>query len=131
MALKVSFAIFFCSLSVAFSQPVPELPNGAISGPSIGTNGVNQALARKIASLFDGLPPLTRHYADFKETEEGERIRQDQNYENLLREKVQDKWFAALVGTAPEEVFVIKGRFDTWSGFIDFLQQKAALVEVW
>ena len=45
----------------------------------------------------------------------------------LVREKAEDKWFAALV----DDALSIQGRFATWNDFLAFLRTQNALVDVW
>jgi len=59
------------------------------------------------------------------------RYRERRNYLQLLREKLSDKWFAALVSTDPESAYEIMGRFESWKGLLDFALAREALVELW
>ena len=51
--------------------------------------------------------------------------------ENFVREKISGQWFAALVAVTNTDAFAVQGRFETWSGLVEFLQGQNALVEVW
>src|SRR5205823_11461961 len=49
----------------------------------------------------------------------------------MVREKLEGRWFAALVEASGEAPFAIQGRFDTWRGLLEFLAERNALVDVW
>src|SRR5437879_6221269 len=95
------------------------------------TNAWSPAVAEKVADIFQQLPSPTLHYASVPEVEANRRFKAETAYEKFLREKVQERWFAALVGTESEELFSIHARFETWRGLVEFLGEQNALVEVW
>jgi hypothetical protein len=53
--------------------------------------------------------------------------KQRQFFQELQRERFEEKWLAALVS----EESRIEGRFQTWKGLADYLADHGALVEVW
>lgn len=81
--------------------------------------------------LLSQLPPPIQHFADLSEADASARLRRERNYEQVLREKLADRWFAALLSTAAANPYAIEGRFETWRGFLEFLAARDALVEVW
>ncbi len=54
-----------------------------------------------------------------------------EDYEKFAREKFAGQWFAALVPHSTPPSFHIIQRFDSWSRFMDFLQEHDAIVDVW
>ena len=91
----------------------------------------NAELERKFADLFNQLPPLQRHFDGLTEADSAAQRQRQSGYEALLREKLQDKWFAALVSEKSADAFAIQSRFETWKGLVEFLAHREALVEVW
>src|SRR4030095_6587720 len=87
-------------------------------------------LEEKLSSMCARLPPPTRHYVDATEADLVARIQQERNYRELVRQKLQDHWFAALVAMEPGERFAIRDRFETWNELLDFIQLHEAIVEV-
>ena len=77
------------------------------------------------------LPPPALRYDGLSETDAAERLARARNYENFVREKISGQWFAALVAVTNTDAFAVQGRFETWSGLVEFLQGQNALVEVW
>ena len=54
-----------------------------------------------------------------------------EQYDALVREKLSGSWFAALVPNLTPASYAIVQRFNSWNGFMDFLQEQDALVELW
>ncbi|HEY2952327.1 MAG TPA: hypothetical protein VGK40_07085, partial [Verrucomicrobiae bacterium] len=113
---------FWPSLALFVGLAAPTLPAQPAPSP---------ALAEKFAGMFTQLPPPTLHYDGLSEAEAAERLARARHYEAFVREKISGQWFAALVAVTNTEAFTIKGRFETWNGLVEFLQQQNALVEVW
>jgi hypothetical protein len=88
-------------------------------------------LATRAASWFESMPPLTRHYPELNQTAVAARTARDIGHAAMLREKLENRWFAALVAMSGAEPFSIHGRFETWRGLVEFLAGQDALVEVW
>jgi hypothetical protein len=88
-------------------------------------------LSIRAAALFQSLPPLARHYPELSQTAVAVRTAHDAGHAAMLREKLEDRWFAALVAMSGAEPFSIHGRFETWRGLVEFLAGQDALVEVW
>src|SRR5262245_58062608 len=91
----------------------------------------NQALENRVASVISQLPPLTNHLEGLTAQAVSYKKQAKLNYEQLIREKVDDEWFAALISTSASDAQAIKGRFKTWKGFADFIVERDALVELW
>src|SRR5881394_1160950 len=101
-------------------------------GPSaILTNVWDRELSAQVAEVFRTLPAPERHYPGLSRPEVDRILRQDVNYSQLVREKLDGRWFAALVEVSGDAPFAIKGRFDTWRGLVEFLTERNALVDVW
>jgi hypothetical protein len=92
---------------------------------------MNADLAIRAAALFESVPPITRHYTDLNQTAVAARTARDIGHAAMLREKLEGRWFAALVTVSGAEPFSIHGRFETWRGLVEFLVGQDALVEVW
>ncbi|MGA2864839.1 MAG: hypothetical protein ABSF95_10165 [Verrucomicrobiota bacterium] len=101
----------------------------AASGPL--TNVWNPDVAAKASALFQALPAPAIHYAGLAEAEVRQRLRSEAAYQQLMREKLAGKWFAALVATEGAEPGSIQADFKTWRGLVEFLAEQNALVEVW
>src|SRR5260370_15262319 len=86
------------------------------------TNVWNRALAEKTSQIFHQLPPAAKHYAGLSEGEAIRLLESDVNYQKLIEEKVERKWFAALVTWEDPEPYSIVARFDTWH---DMLESRA------
>src|SRR6185436_5451207 len=56
---------------------------------------------------------------------------QEGDYANFVKEKLSGKWFAALLPDSPRSSYQILRRFESWSRFMDFLQEHDAIVDVW
>src|SRR5207302_3436623 len=88
-------------------------------------------LAAQVTQVFQQLSPPVKHYADLSRAESERLLLQDANYAQVVREKLEGQWFAALVGAPEDAPFAIQGRFNTWRGLVEFLADRNALVEVW
>ena len=95
------------------------------------SNSQPNKLEGEVLDVLNRLGPPAKHYDGIHESEAQDRLKEDRNYRELLREKVLGKWFAALLFTKPGESFSIAGRFETWKGLLDFILERDALVEVW
>ncbi len=95
------------------------------------TNVWNRALAEKTSQIFHQLPPAAKHYAGLSEGEAIRLLESDVNYQKLIEEKVERKWFAALVTWEDPEPYSIVARFDTWHDMVESLAEKGAVVDVW
>jgi hypothetical protein len=95
------------------------------------TNFWDRELAARVTEVFDRLPPPAMHYASLSRDNAERVLRQDAKYSQTVREKLEGRWFAALVGTSDDESVAIQGRFDSWRGLVEFLAERNALVEVW
>ncbi|MBI3416899.1 MAG: hypothetical protein HY043_16535, partial [Verrucomicrobia bacterium] len=95
-----------------------------------GTNPPNAQLAKKFADAFAQLPPTVRHYEGVTEAEVADRLGGEKNFQNIIREKVAQRWFAALVAIQPGRRFQITERFATLKELLDFVQQRQAIVDV-
>lgn len=85
----------------------------------------------KFADLLRQLPPIAERFDDQAEAELALRLKQEQDYREFLGEKVQDKWFAALVAHTDDGGYSIVARFESWKGLLEFFVEQDALVEVW
>jgi hypothetical protein len=120
-----------CSLALAAS---PLMTAGREAGPTESgplTNVWNRDVAAKASALFQALPAPAIHYAGLPEAEARQRLRAEAAYQQLMREKLEGQWFAALVATEGAEPGSIQFRFKTWRGLVEFLAEQNALVEVW
>jgi hypothetical protein len=124
-----SFLAVSLVLTAALSYLAPAEPDRL--APGSPTEPEDRELAVQAAQVFQQLPAPVRHYADIDPVEVDWGLRQDANYEQLVREKVEGRWFAALVEMAEAEPLAIRGRFGTWRGLVEFLAERNALVEVW
>src|SRR5213594_1937743 len=98
---------------------------------SLLTNVWDRELSAQVAEVFQALPPPGKQYAGLSQAEVDRFLRQDVNYAQIVREKIDGRWFAALVETSGATPFAIQGRFDTWRGLVEFLAERNALVDVW
>jgi hypothetical protein len=117
-----------CSLALAGS---PLMTAGRGAGPTESgrlTNVWNSEVAAKASALFQALPAPAIHYAGLSEAEARQRLRSEAAYQQLIREKLEGKWFAALVAA---ERGSIQLRFENWRRLVEFLAEQNALVEVW
>src|SRR5205814_9665528 len=95
------------------------------------TNRWDRELSAQMARAFQNLPPVAAHYPTLTPDEAERRLRQDSNYTQIVREKLEGHWFGALVETSGKAPFAIAARFETWRGLMDFLVQQNALVDIW
>src|SRR6185369_463294 len=114
--LATIFSILLFALSPGLAQP---------------NDPPNREMAAKAADIFSQLPAPIMHFDGLTESQVKDRFQRDVNYQILLREKIADQWFAALVKTKAPETFAIVRRFDTWKSLMDFIHDQDALVEVW
>jgi hypothetical protein len=101
------------------------------AAPAPGAPAANPAWQVKAQEILGQLPPPIKHFADLPEADARARLSQERNSELVLRAKLADRWFAALLSTASDNLYAIERSFDSWRDFIEFLVQKDALVEVW
>jgi len=88
-------------------------------------------LEAKILQLWNQLPAPQTHFEGLTEPQAAQRLVRQRNYQELLREKVQEKWFAALVSEEALDALAIKGRFATLKSLFEFIRDQEALAEVW
>ncbi len=88
-------------------------------------------MAAQAAALFQQLPATVFHYEDLPEAEAARLLRAGAAYQRLIGEKLEGKWFAALVAADDSESYAIRARFETWRELLEFLAEENALVEVW
>ena len=98
---------------------------------SLLTNVWDRELSAQVAEVFQALPAPGKQYPGLSQAEVDRFLRQDVNYAQIVREKIDGRWFAALVETSGPTPFAIQGRFDTWRGLVEFLAERNALVDVW
>ena len=98
---------------------------------AILTNVWDRELAAQVAGVFQALPAPVKEYPSLSPAEVSRFLRQDVNYAQMVREKLDARWFAALVETDGEVPFAIHRRFDTWRELVEFLAERNALVDVW
>jgi hypothetical protein len=95
------------------------------------TNVWNLELAERAAQIFRQLPAPAIHYADLSESDANLRLESDVNYQKFALEKLERRWFAALVSNEREALYSIEMRFATWRELVEFLAEKKAIVDVW
>src|SRR5258705_10459205 len=78
--------------------------------------------------LLRQLPPLQRHAVG---TDALVQAGNSKPYEEFAKEKFSGRWFAALLPHSDPPSFSILQRFESWSDFMDFLQERDAIVDVW
>ena len=93
--------------------------------------GWNREVAAQAAALFRQLPATVFHYEGLPEAEATRWLRAGAAYQRLIREKLEGKWFAALVAVDDSESYAIRARFESWRQLLEFLAEENALVEVW
>jgi hypothetical protein len=89
------------------------------------------AALETVDRILTQVPALEKHLVDVTPSVVAARVAQARNYSTLLREKLQDRWFAALLEADGDNTLGIVKRFGTWREFLDFLVEQEALVEVW
>jgi len=95
------------------------------------TNVWNREVAEKASLVFRQLAAPARHYAGLSEADATRLLQSDVNYQGFLREKLQNRWFAALVDKDEPAPYRVEARFTTWRELVEFLAEKRALVDVW
>src|SRR5262249_17370949 len=104
----------------AAAGEIRAVQNSQLEGPS-STNVWNPQLAAEIASLFQQLPGPVIHEAGLTSLQAAQQLQSDARYQQLVREKLQRQWFAALVTTEPAEPYSITTRFGSWREMTEFL----------
>jgi hypothetical protein len=99
--------------------------------PIQNANPWNAELANKAQALFRELPEVRLHDQSTTNAFAAKGFRAPELHEKLLREKLEGRWFAALVHTGDQASLGIYGRFETWRGFVEFLAERGALVDLW
>src|SRR2546425_1518345 len=122
--LALSLILFAAGSHLAAAEPEPLTA-------TILTNVWDLELAAQVAELFQALPTPVKQYPSLSQAEVARFLRQDVNYAQMVREKLDGRWFAALVENSGEAPFAIRGRFDNWRGLVEFLAERNALVDVW
>src|SRR5437867_8944509 len=122
--LALSLTLFAAGTHLAAAEPERLTA-------TILTNVWDRELAAQVAEVFQALPPPGKQYPSLSQGEVARVLRQDVNYAQMIREKLDGRWFAALVETSGEAPFAIHERFDTWRGLVEFLAERNALVDVW
>src|SRR6185436_19589128 len=100
----------------------PALSNAAVVMDANAT--ATNAFQAKVTALLNQLPPLQIHYEGLCEPEAADRARGEQSYQTFLREKLQGHWFAALTDIRAGNSYSVQGRFETWTGLMDFLVER-------
>src|SRR5215471_4203758 len=84
-------------------------------------------LAKRAEQIFRQLPAPVIHYADLSESDATRRLESDINYQKFALEKLERRWFAALVSSGNEASYSVQMRFATWRELVEFLAQKKAI----
>src|SRR5437016_5260555 len=101
-----------------------------LSLPSLaaGADGQNlsasNAFAAKVTELWQQLPPAQTHVAGLPDSERQGRQRREENYQALLREKMEDRWFAALLSVGATDALSVQRRFESWKELVEFLAER-------
>jgi hypothetical protein len=95
------------------------------------TNVWNAELAERAAQIFRQLPAPAIHYDNLSEPEVNRLLESNTNYQKFVREKLERKWFAALVSSGDEAPYAVQVPFATWRALVEFLAEKKAIVDVW
>src|SRR3989441_6572243 len=122
--LALSLILFAAGSPLNAAEPEPLTA-------AILTNVWDRELAAQVAEVFKALPAPVKQYSSLSQAEVSRFLRQDVNYAQMVREKLDARWFAALVEADGDAPFAIQGRFDTWRGLVEFLAERNALVDVW
>jgi hypothetical protein len=101
----------------------------AEAGP--GTNVLNPDLAEAASRIFAQLPAPTRHFSGLNEAEASRMLQLDAFYQELMRDRLEQGWFAALTTPKDQPPYSIQARFATWRQLMEFLAEHNAVVEVW
>jgi hypothetical protein len=75
--------------------------------------------------------PTTQHNAGLSPEQVQARAAQARNRGELLRQKDERRWFAALTELSGANPLAIKAQFRNWNELADFVTTNKALVEVW
>ncbi len=121
-------------VSTVVLTAIPTLSAGQQAQTAAGAEPAgawNRDVAARAAVLFQQLPATVFHYEDLPEAEATRLLRAGAAYRRLIREKLEGKWFAALVAAEDSESYAIRARFETWRELLEFLAEENALVEVW
>jgi hypothetical protein len=121
----VSTAVLTAIPSLSAERQAEAATTGEPAGPW------NREVAAQAAALFQQLPAAVFHYEDLPEADAVRLLRAGAAYQKLVREKLDAKWFAALVAADDSESYAIRARFQTWRELLEFLAEENALVEVW
>ncbi|MBN9691225.1 MAG: hypothetical protein J0M24_13390 [Verrucomicrobia bacterium] len=98
---------------------------GWILGCWLGWFAAWAGVAETLDAAWARLPEPVQHGPALAPDTEADR------FAALIREKLTDRWFAALVSVEPESRNAILGRFTTRRGFFEFLESQNPLVELW
>ena len=77
------------------------------------------------------LTPLVRHEQGLPSDQTAAARAEARNYQEVLRQKVEGKWFAALVEPSGPETFAVRKTFASWDELSDYVTTNRALVELW
>ncbi len=113
---------FACLLEICCSQLPASAPDAPLQ-PGVAPQ------KRDLDFPYPLPPPI--HHVDVGLADATARHASSQRHLELLREKLADRWFAALIETAPEHKDRIATRLPSWKSLVEFIEQRAALVEVW
>ena len=131
MAPRTTFPFLTLVLVLGAPGPLPAAVEREPSASASRANIANRELAEEAAKIFGRLPAPLKHYEGVGEKDADELLRQDANYAEAVREKLEGRWFAALLGASGEAPFAVQGRFETWRGLVEFLADRNAVVDVW
>lgn len=88
-------------------------------------------MAEYAAHLRQQLPAPRIHGAGLEQAQIEARLQADRDYQQLTRERLAGNWFAALISTNAPDGAVVRGRFDSWVGLMEYLAEREVLVEIW
>ncbi len=97
---------------------------------AVGQSLPNATLETSIQELIRRLPEPIHHIREGELNPAPGRM-VEVNHREILREKLADKWFAALLDTNPTNAFAIHERLPSWKSLVRFIEDRDALVEVW
>src|SRR4051812_24792450 len=80
-------------------------------------------LEERFQRLAEAMPPLKEHYSGVTEESVRKKASREIASAAITQEKLQGKWFAALITHAENEPLAIHARFETWRGLLEFLQR--------
>ncbi len=109
------------------------------AAPATSSSAAEAPFSARARELLEDLPPIQRMGWPEESTDLGTPGRRAgideasarERFEQLTREKAEGRWFAALVAADGPEPNAIRGRFKSWGGLLDFLQERDVLVEAW